>query len=94
MSKFIAERWVSWLMELGVLLLIAWFAISENHKTQEQTRDMLRKYDAAVASFVSERVAATDEKAAEEMEALKRKLRSLDKEAARELIRELAKTGL
>lgn len=49
--QFIINNWVSWVIEISILGVIATFTISEVQKTNEQTRQMLT----AVSNFASAR---------------------------------------
>lgn len=60
MIKFIAEHWVSWMIELLMLGMVAFFTIAEARETAEQTRAMLSKYDAAISKFAVERTQSLD----------------------------------
>ena len=54
-KQFIVNHWVSWLIEIIILGVIAGYAIHETRKTAELTREIMRKYDAAVTQFVVEK---------------------------------------
>lgn len=75
--KFIADRWVSWVLELTVLSVIAFYTISETRKTAEQTREMLTRYDAAISQFAAEKSGAVDEAVSEAYSAAKDKAKSI-----------------
>jgi hypothetical protein len=88
-SEFIADRWVSWLMELAVLLIVAYFAISETRKTAEQTREMLKRYDTAISAFAAERTKAVDSAAASAYDAARSKAKSISREDLIEALKAL-----
>ena len=79
-AHFVAERWVSWLIELTVLAIVAYFTISETRKTAEQTRMMLAKYDAAISQYAAEKAEAVDSTAAAAIDAVQEKAGSITKE--------------
>ena len=78
--QFIADRWVSWLMELVILLVIAYFTISETRKTAEQTRAMLQKYDAAISAYAAQRAEAVDSAVTAAYEAARTKAGSISRD--------------
>lgn len=60
MSKvvdFIVSNWVSWVIEIVILSVVAFVTISEVKKTNEQTREMLT----AIQQFAGERKEAVGE---------------------------------
>lgn len=66
-KTFIAERIVSWTLELAVLVVVGFIAISETRKTAEETRAvlhqtqaMLVRYDKAVSAFASGKAGQLD----------------------------------
>lgn len=86
-AKFIAERWVSWLMELAVLSVVAYFTISETHKTAEQTREMLAKYDAAISQYAAQKTEAVDSAVSQAYEAAREKAKSISPDNVRNLLK-------
>lgn len=88
-AKFIADRWVSWLMEFTVLLVIAYFTISETRKTQEHTREMLSKYDAVISQYASEKSKALDQAMSSGAKSIKQKAESLSIEDVKSMLKEI-----
>jgi len=76
-------------MELAVLLLIAYFTISETRKTAEQTREMLKRYDAAISTYAKERTKAVDSAVASAYEAASVKAKSVSREDLIEMLKAL-----
>lgn len=64
-------------MELAVLSVVAYFAISETRKTAEQTREMLARYDVAISQFAAQKSEAVDSVVAEAYESAKGKAKSM-----------------
>jgi len=85
-ATFIADRWVSWLIELLVLGVIAFFTIAETRKTAEQTRAMLSKYDATISEYAAQKTEAMDSAAAAIIERTKEKAGAMTKEDVKSLI--------
>lgn len=76
-GQFVADRWVSWAMELTVLCVVAFFTIYEARKTNEQTREMLARYDAAITRYATDKTQALDSAVATGIQAAKEKARSV-----------------
>lgn len=87
-GKFIADRCVSWVIELIILGVIAFFTISEVQKTNEQTREMLARYDAAITKYATEKSAVIDNAASAAAETIKGKSEAVNMDNAKTLIRE------
>ena len=85
--KFIADRWVSWVLELCVLSVIAFYTISETRQTAEQTREMLAKYDAAISQFAAEKSVAVDEAVSDAYSAAKDKAKSMSLSDVKNLLK-------
>ncbi len=79
-TNFVAERWVSWLLELSVLGGVAYFAIAETHKTAEQTRVLLAKYDAAISAYAKDKTEAVDAATTAAVEQIKHKADGMTKQ--------------
>ena len=60
-KQFIADKWVSWVIEISIMSIVAFFIISETRATAEQTRAMLAKYDKAISKFASEKSVTVSE---------------------------------
>ncbi len=88
---YILDRWVSWLLELTVLGVVAYFAIAETRKTSEQTRAMLAKYDAAISKFAAEKSEAVDEAIGSGFESAKEKAKSIKVEDIKGMINSFKK---
>ncbi len=88
-SDFVADRWVSWVMELVVLSLIAYFTISENRKTAEQTREMLARYDAAVSAYAARTAEAVDQTVSSAVSSSREAARTVTKEDLKEMLEAL-----
>ena len=92
--EYIADHWVSWLIETAVLSVIAFFTIQEMRETQHlaqaqhdeaaklnyQTRRMLEKYDEAVTLYVSQKSKAVDETVSKAVNATSSNLKNLTEE--------------
>ena len=89
MSDFIADRWVSWMLELLVLGLIAYFTISENRKTAEQTREMLARYDAAVSAYAARTTQAVDQTVSDAVASSKEAAKTITKKDVEELLKSM-----
>ena len=66
MSKIvdvIANNWVSWMLELIVLSVIAFYTINENKKTQEHTRQMITNFETKITAYASDKAKALDDAA-------------------------------
>jgi hypothetical protein len=85
--EFIVNHWVSWVIEIAILGVIAYFTIAETRKTAEQTRAMLAKYDAAVSQYAKEKSQALDEAAVGAVESAKEKAKSVKIEDVKGLIK-------
>jgi len=57
---FIANHWVSWVIELLILGVVAYFTIAETRKTGEQTRQMMESYNQAISTYFDERTQKMD----------------------------------
>ena len=79
-GDFVSDRWVSWVIEITILGVIAFFTITETRKTAEQTREMLARYDAALSQYTSQTAERIDASAESATGALKEKFNSLSKE--------------
>ena len=77
---FVSDRWISWVIEITILGVIAYFTITETRKTSEQTRDMLARYDAALSQYTAQTAQRIDASAESATEALKEKFNNLSKE--------------
>lgn len=88
-TTFIADRWVSWLIELLVLGVIAFFTIAETRKTAEQTRAMLSKYDAAISEYAAQKTEAIDSAAASIIERTKQKAGSISRDDVKSFMDEM-----
>ena len=71
---FIINHWVSCLIELIILGVVASFTIYETHKTAEQTREMLARYDAAITQFAKDRTQIVDKTVSDNYHATKEKV--------------------
>lgn len=91
-ANYIADHWVSWLLELSVLGVMAYFTIAETRKTAEQTRAMLAKYDAAISVYAREKSDAVDAAASAAMEQVKHKADCVTKENVIEVLQSLKKS--
>jgi len=76
-AAFVADRWVSWLIELAVLGVIAYFTIAETRKTAEQTREMITKYDKAISLYASQKTEAIDATVSSAIDTTKKKVSSI-----------------
>ncbi len=85
-AKFISERWVSWVMELAVLSIVAYFAISETRKTAEQTRQMLTRYDAAISQFAAQKSEVVDSAVADAYSSAKENAKSISIDDVKNLL--------
>lgn len=77
-TNFVAQHWVSWIIEIVILSIIAYFTIAETRKTAEQTREMIGRFEASISKYASEKTEALDSAAAESYESLKAKTKELD----------------
>ena len=85
-GEFIYDRWVSWIIEILILGIIAFYTISETRRTSEQTREMLAKYDAAISQYTAQKAQEIDESAGTVTDAIKETLNNLSKEDIKELL--------
>ena len=88
-KEFIANHWVSWLIEIAILSTIAFFTIAETRKTAEQTRQMLAKYDAAITRYVTEKSQIVDESVKTGVDSAKEKIHELKPEDVKNFINSL-----
>ncbi len=86
-AEFIANHWVSWMIELLILGIVAYFTISETRKTAEQTREMLAKYDAAISQYAKDKTQILDNAAHQAIEAAKEKAGGVKLEDVKGLIK-------
>lgn len=91
--EFIVNHWVSWVIELSILGVVAFFTIAETRKTAEQTRAMLEKYDAAISQYAKEKTAAVDDVAAGAVEAAKEKAKSVNLDDVKGIIKSFKSEG-
>lgn len=59
----IANNWVSWVLEIIVMSVIAFYTISENQKTQERTRLMIDNFEKSISAYASDKSKALDDAA-------------------------------
>ena len=88
-TSFIANHWVSWLIEFTIMGTIAWYTISETRQTAQETRDMLHRFEAAIAQFGSNAAEKTNAAAAESYQAIKDKAGSISAEDLTNMIKAL-----
>lgn len=88
-AAFVADRGVSWLIELIVLAVIAYFTIAETRKTAKQTRAMLDKYDKAISQYVSQKTESIDSTVTATVDATKKKMSSITTEDVKSFINDL-----
>ncbi len=63
-AQFIIDHWVSWLIEIVFMAMIAFYTIQitveEARKTGEQTREMIAQWDARISKYASDKTKAID----------------------------------
>lgn len=79
-KDFVKAHIVSWIIEIVILSVIAFYTISETQKTAQQTRDIMTKYDAAISQYFSDKTKVIDNVAKEGYTATKDKLKNVDVE--------------
>lgn len=87
--NFIAQHWISWLIEIVIMAVIAYATIAETRKTAEQTRQMLARFEASVAKYASEKSEVIDQAAAESFDAAKASTKKIDAATLRNLLDQL-----
>ena len=89
--SYIANHWVSWLIEITILCIVAYFTISETRKTAEQTRQMLAKYDAAISQYASEKTKALDSAVGSGLDSAKEKAKNIKTDDVKNFINSFKK---
>ena len=86
---FIVNHWVSWVIEIAILSVVAYITIAETRKTAEQTRDMLARFEASVAKYASEKSQKIDAATASGFEATKAKTKAVEEALLKGLLNKL-----
>ncbi len=89
--NFIAQHWVSWVIEIVIMAIIAYVTIAETRKTAEQTREMLARFEASVAKYASEKSESIDTATANSFDAIKASAKKIDEAMLRSLLNQLQK---
>lgn len=89
--SYLADHAVSWVLELSVLGVVAWYSISETRQTAQQTREMLAKYDAAISVYAKDKSEVVDQAASAAVAKLKQKADGVTKENVIEVLGTLKK---
>ena len=88
-KSYIADRWVSWILEIVVLSVIAFFTVAETQKTNELTREIMTKYDQKFSEYVAARSEKLDFVSSE----VKGKVESVTLDDVKSVLSEMAHDG-